>query len=105
MNLSFPEACARIYERELRKSYDKEIAVESYLPQEAFDVQCRARGKALSYGSEIAVDNFKGLCIALHREKHGDNVEEEKIRLIESMPEEDVQLAEDGIGTYGWWKD
>lgn len=101
---SFPECCAEIYKRELEKEYKREIKEDAYLKQDAFGKRCRARGKAMSYTAEIAVDNFKGLCIALHREKHGDDVSEEISELSAVMAEEDIQTATDGITVYGWWK-
>lgn len=102
---SFPECCAEIYKRELSKEYKREIEEDAYLNQEAFGKKCRARGKAMSYAAEMAVDNFKGLCIALHREKHGDDVSEEISELSAVMVTEDIETATAGISTYGWWSD
>lgn len=98
--MTFIEACGMIYMRELQKDHDKEIAEDDYKPQKAFG-SCGERAKSLSYDAERAVDNFRALCILLHREKTTDEIyEEESARLKLVMPEEDVKLAE----AYGWWK-
>jgi len=100
VKVTFPEACGIVYARGLQSDYDREIAEDLYLPQSAF-CGCRARMKAMSYNAENRVDDFKGFCAVLHREKHGDDVRSEKESLMAVMPEEDVQLATANI--LGFW--
>ncbi len=102
--MTFEEACGMIYGKGLSPYVELEKTEKEFLPQKAFKL-CRARGKALSYGAEKRVDDFKGLCIALHREKdHDEDVSEEVQALYIEMPEEDIELAVEGVTTYGWWR-
>jgi len=97
--MTFIEECAKIYRRELQKDHDREIAEKEYMPQQAFS-SCMGRGKALAHNAERAVDNFRALCILLHREKTTDErYEDEKTSLIVAMDIEDVETAE----ARSWW--
>lgn len=97
--MTFIEACGNIYTRELLKDHEREIKEDLYLPQQAFS-SCMGRAKGLSHNAERAVDNFRALCILIHREKTTDEkYNDEKTNLVVAMPIEDVQLAE----TQAWW--
>jgi hypothetical protein len=99
--MTFIEACGSIYMRELQKDHDREIAEDRYMPQQAFS-SCMGRGKAMSHNATTAVDNFRALCILLHREKTTDErYEDEKTALMVAMPVEDVEIAE----SRSWWLD
>ncbi len=98
--MTFIEACGEIYIRELQKDHNREIENDDYMPQQAFST-CMGRGKALSHNAERAVDNFRALCILLHREKTTDETyEDEKISLIASMESKDVETAR----ARTWWR-
>jgi hypothetical protein len=98
--MTFIEACGEIYIRELQKDHDREIAVDNYMPQQAFS-SCMGRAKGLSHNAERAVDNFRALCILIHREKTtGEKYNEEKTALVVAMPMEDVEMAE----ARTWWR-
>lgn len=97
--MTFIQACSEIYTRELQKDHNREIAEDNYMPQQAFS-SCMGRAKGLSHNAERAVDNFRALCILLHREKTTDEkYNDEKEILIASMPIEDIKLAE----ARAWW--
>jgi hypothetical protein len=98
-SITFAQACGMIYEKEMEKVFNKELAIPEFLNQSAFD-SCGARGKAGSYEAEKRVDNFKAYAILRSREKkYKENHDVEKATLLSVMPEEDVELVE----TNAWW--
>ena len=106
--MTFPEACGTVYAKGLQNYHDREINEKNFMSQSAFG-SCMGRGKALSEEAIKRVDNFRALCIILHRRKKHEEDEtieittaiiEEETMLLAVMPEEDIELAQ----TRSWWK-
>jgi len=97
--LTFAQACAMVYEKEMQKTFDREIEEDAFLNQSAFE-DCSARAKAGCYAAEKRVNNFVAYAILRSREEeYKESRDLEKALLLSVMLDEDVDLVE----TNAWW--
>lgn len=109
--MKFSEACGMIYERETDRELNIEEAIPAHNNIAAFH-NCADRARAFGFRAEQAVQNFRTLAFVLSRlqketdENKRKKLEDEKTETIYLMAEypEDVALAEEGVTTYGWWR-
>ena len=96
--MKLDQELSRIFKEELGRDISREIEIDKYLPQEAFNNN-EARAKALLNSAFDKVTKVLTLAIIEQREtSHDENRADERVVVESQLNEEEIS-----VGTRGWW--